>query len=71
MAREAVSAIPGIDQFKMSGTDASFTVKEGTMVNEVAIGALFEENGLEMTALTSRDAVVPKAVYMVDIEGLT
>ena len=73
MARAAIDGEIGDDiaSIFMSGTRATFTLKEGVKIDESALASAIEDKGLEFEGLTSRQSPRAQAAWVAKTPGLT
>jgi hypothetical protein len=55
----------------MSGTNATFTLKEGKRLDEKALEAALKENKITFESVERRDTPKAAAAYVAQVEGLT
>lgn len=66
MAREAMNSMDGIAELHMSGRRAVFVLEPGVQLDEDALAAAFESQGLELASVERTQMPPAKAVLTVD-----
>ena len=67
MAREAMEALEGVETVRMSGTRATFTLKEGEAFDEKAVAAVFASRKMRLETFAKEVLPRPQTLrrYMV------
>lgn len=66
MAREAMNSVDGIQELHMSGRRAVFVLEPGEQLDEDALAAAFESQGLKLASVERTQLPDAKAVLTVD-----
>ena len=66
-----MKSIEGVDRMFMSGTRATFTLKEGAKVSETAVKQAIEKRKLKFISLERRENKRAVAAYVASTPGLT
>ena len=66
-----MKTVEGVDRMFMSGTRATFTMKEGAKVDEAALKKEVEKRKLKFVSLEKRQNKRAAAAYVASTPGLT
>ena len=66
MARAAMNSVEGIQELHMSGRRAVFVLEPGEQVDEGALAAAFESQGLKLASVERTQLPDAKAMLIVD-----